>query len=447
MELYEWQDFPEILAGRVMPRDKVVNDLTKMLAWRNKWINPTRSWGPWRNLPAEDAMGLFYRALGMIPPELVLTCKSPAAFAMVNSLICTYGFCYCTRSELRRRLREEVWVRNEPGCWGPWPLTVLGDVSFQLRRVGEIRPGRNVQRRFESKKLPHDRYHTLQSRWNTLFRGTSLADLFQPRNTFPWLNATHDILSVHRRRFVKVAADMPGFEVGLRNGFVHKTECAIMASYCFKQGASFAGDKIDRTMCNVMRRFSDWAMYQNIAVVCEFPTTSLVNATGNSHSVDGFAVKWGDGFTVRALDGIGAPEWAFDPQTFTAHNVRKVPNVELRRRLIDKMGIGRYVEDLGGFEVDITGPKNKLVGLRSARLLRLPASTNQDEIYIVEVVNSTPEPDGTYNLYHLPIDPSCYGGRAGREVLAAVASTWREFGNRDQLHFARPEDYAPLVES
>jgi hypothetical protein len=64
---------------------------------------------------------------------------------------------------------------------------------------------------------------------------------------------------------------------------------------------------------------------------------------------------------------------------------------------------------------------------------------------MVDVLNSTPEPDGTVKRYQLRVDPNAYDGEASRDCLAAVASTWRMPDG--SLAFKRPQDYAPVFES
>ena len=63
----------------------------------------------------------------------------------------------------------------------------------------------------------------------------------------------------------------------------------------------------------------------------------------------------------------------------------------------------------------------------------------------MDLLNSTPEPDGTVKRYLLRVDPNAYGGEASRFIHAAVASTWR---NADgSLTFSDWRDYDPDAES
>jgi hypothetical protein len=63
----------------------------------------------------------------------------------------------------------------------------------------------------------------------------------------------------------------------------------------------------------------------------------------------------------------------------------------------------------------------------------------------VDLLNSTPEPNGEVKRYMLRVDPKAYDGEAELNVHAAAASTWR---NADgSLTYQNWRDYAPDAES
>jgi hypothetical protein len=83
-------------------------------------------------------------------------------------------------------------------------------------------------------------------------------------------------------------------------------------------------------------------------------------------------------------------------------------------------------------------------GLRSAKLLRKQVPDDEPIVY-VDLLNSTPEPDGTTKRYMLRVDPNAYAGDAQTNIQAAAASTWR---NADgSLAYRNWRDYAPAAES
>ena len=129
------------------------------------------------------------------------------------------------------------------------------------------------------------------------------------------------------------------------------------------------------------------------------------------------------------------------PDWITLDHIKSECNAEVRRVMIERYGYERYCRDAGMKLVDECRSDHKLVGLRTAKLWR------DGELTLIDLLNSTPEPDGSVKRYVLSVDGDCYDGRAGRECIAAVASTWRKRSDPAQLFFETPEQYAPVAES
>ena len=71
---------------------------------------------------------------------------------------------------------------------------------------------------------------------------------------------------------------------------------------------------------------------------------------------------------------------------------------------------------------------------------------DDEPIIYADLLNSTPEPDGTVKRYMLRVDPNAYGGEASRNVHAAAASTWRN-STSGELTYRDWRDYVPAAES
>jgi hypothetical protein len=99
----------------------------------------------------------------------------------------------------------------------------------------------------------------------------------------------------------------------------------------------------------------------------------------------------------------------------------------------DKFGT-LYIQDWGNaFSNSFTMWRSERRGLRP--------------ICRLKVINRSPEPDGTYRIYWLPINPDLYGGEAGRSAHAASASTWRTKPAGKDLFFEDWRDYDPRIET
>lgn len=163
------------------------------------------------------------------------------------------------------------------------------------------------------------------------------------------------------------------------------------------------------------------------------------------HSNFRAAVEWPDGWGPYVIHGVRVTrQIVVAPETLTIAQIEGETNAEVRRIMIDRFGPKRYLEESGAQVVEELPETHYIVGFRTARLLRKEVP-GDETIYMIDVLNSTPEPDGTIKRYQLRVDGSQYGGQASRDCLAAIASTWRLPDG--SLAFKRPQNYAPVFES
>ncbi|GAA2750945.1 hypothetical protein GCM10010440_61270 [Kitasatospora cinereorecta] len=87
----------------------------------------------------------------------------------------------------------------------------------------------------------------------------------------------------------------------------------------------------------------------------------------------------------------------------TPERIRAEENAELRRVMLEHYGFDRYLADSGAEPVhrDDTGVLWRVV---------LP---DDEPVVMVEVVNATAEPDGTFRTYWLRVPPATRTARAG----------------------------------
>jgi hypothetical protein len=166
------------------------------------------------------------------------------------------------------------------------------------------------------------------------------------------------------------------------------------------------------------------------------------------HCTTGPSVRYRDGWMVHSLRGVRVPGDVIDDLAkLTAERIDAEPNAEVRRVLIEHYGPERFVVDSGAEVVDqdIEQP-----GDRARRLLRKLGRDGHPDLLMLEVLNATPEPDGTRKRYYLKPHPELRQLRRGAggqvEVFGepqkltchnAVAST---FGRRG-------ENWAPVIET
>jgi hypothetical protein len=162
-----------------------------------------------------------------------------------------------------------------------------------------------------------------------------------------------------------------------------------------------------------------WWPFERVALLTERPVLLRRDSQHRLHHPDGPAAAYPDGFAVHAWHGMPVtPELTATLANLTVERIQAEVNAELRRVMIEHYGEERYLRDVGGRLLDSDD---------SGTLWHLPVP-GDEPLVMVEVVNATPEPDGTRRRYWLRVPPSI------RSARAAVAWT---FG-------LEPEEYQPL---
>lgn len=186
-------------------------------------------------------------------------------------------------------------------------------------------------------------------------------------------------------------------------------------------------------------------MHEEFCMVSDFPCRLKVDDQNRPHCADGPSHEWRDGWRLYHWHGVRIDGQIIEaPETLTVRQIESESNAEIRRVMIERYGPKRYLTDSGATIVQELPADHYIVGLRTARLLRKEVPEDEP-IIMIDLLNSTPEPDGTVKRYLLRVQPDAYDGEASRDCLAAVASTWRMPDGA--LAFKRPQDYAPVFES
>jgi hypothetical protein len=198
-----------------------------------------------------------------------------------------------------------------------------------------------------------------------------------------------------------------------------------------------------------------WYPHRDFLIVCEPPQEIHLDdpvriRARRVHRMGGPAISWPDGWGIHAVHGVRVPRWVAEhPQTITPGKIERERNAEVCRVMLDLYGWGRYMADCRAQVVDQALQDHAIMGLRGARLLRKELPDEPEPIVYLDMVNSTPEPDGTYRRYLERVDPKAYGGDAGRLCHAAMASRWHHRDEQGKLRrtFERWQDYQPQAES
>ncbi|MFF9072654.1 DUF6745 domain-containing protein [Streptomyces sp. NPDC014735] len=165
------------------------------------------------------------------------------------------------------------------------------------------------------------------------------------------------------------------------------------------------GDRLDG-LAEVARNAGWWWPYERVVVISERPEALHRDEAGRLDRGDGPALAYRDGFALHAWRGMPVPaEFLAELNTLTPRRIREEENAELRRVMLEFYGYDRYLTESGAEPVhrDETG------------VLWRIALDGDEDVVMVEVVNSTPEPDGTHRTYWLRVPP---GMRTAKDGVA-----------------------------
>jgi hypothetical protein len=175
-------------------------------------------------------------------------------------------------------------------------------------------------------------------------------------------------------------------------------------------------------LARVARSAGWWWPYERAVVLTERPLAVHRDNVGRLHHGDGPALSYPDGWELYAWRGMPiAPEVAAELPNLTVARIQAEDNAEVRRVMLEYFGFDRYLRECDAKKVqtDETG------------ILWRVDLPNDEPLVMVEVVNATPEPDGTRRTYFLRVPPNTRTARAG------VAWT---FGLTE-------EEYSPLLQT
>jgi hypothetical protein len=178
-----------------------------------------------------------------------------------------------------------------------------------------------------------------------------------------------------------------------------------------------------------------WAIpCRDICFISERHNTLQRDERGRLHCEDGPAVTYPDGWAIYAIHGVRVPEWIIeDSGKISVEKIDSAANSEIQRVMIERFGWERYSAECQANIIDHDERWGTLYRTKSGCLF-------------VRVINGSPEPDGSFRKYILPVadnceplpDPDSPSGRLGEPqeltALNAVASTYG----------LRGEEYAKL---
>jgi len=163
------------------------------------------------------------------------------------------------------------------------------------------------------------------------------------------------------------------------------------------------GVKLRSDTADTFRIFLDlcqscmWAYaFRGAVIACDRPAAIHRDKIGRLHNTSGPAMAFRDGWTIHAVHGVRVPGWIIEqPSRITVATIESEQNSEIKRVMIERFGWDRYAQESGAEVVDHDE--------RWGTLYRRVAGT--EPILWLGVINRSPEPDGSFRRYVLPVHP------------------------------------------
>ena len=452
---------PDFASGDLTPDEK-----SRMDAHANLWIERAYRTAPIDPDKIIPAIRGIYSAAGMNAPRVVIV-PSPIVLAFA------YGLSAAILWARKNPTLQATWQATEQATWQATRQATLqatrqateqatGQATGQATRQATRRAteqatlqatGQATRRATEQATWQATGQATEQATWQATWQATLQATLQATDQATGQATEQEETTALVAGFF----ANCDAFGVDR----VFASACANNWYVAYQGGNMWAGydaylsaaRDVLKLKLPVHEKYGHWetaaieggfrVMHEEFSMVCDFPEIISRDSQNRPHSNTGPSHRWRDGWSLYHIHGVRVPEYVVTrPQEITIGLIRSETNAEVRRVMIGRYGYSRYCKDAGLTLVDSRSADDPLVGLRTAKLWRDDANG----ICLLDVLNSTPEPDGTTKRYTLAVDADAYGGRAGKDVLAAAASTWRR-ANDYSLVFAKPEDYAPVIET
>ena len=127
-------------------------------------------------------------------------------------------------------------------------------------------------------------------------------------------------------------------------------------------------------------------LHEEFCIVSDFPVEIHKDSENRPHNDIGPSHRWRDGWSLWYIHGVRVTEQiVMRPQTLTIAQIDTEQNAEVRRVMMERFGMSRYIIESG----------SKVQHRDDFGLLYRREIANDEPLVMVRVLNATPEPDGS----------------------------------------------------
>lgn len=304
--------------------------------------------------------------------------------------------------------------------WFGSPLAAtIAIATLQADRQGEVQVGRSVRSLVRTRPWAKARAELTAELGVTGFPRHWLAATRRP-----WQQLVDQIAAPLRTRLNGQFAAENGplsrpCQIALLDVILGQHDAAWLGAFDAVPRGAPSADLAGLAM--VARSAGWWWAFENVAVLSERSAEIHRDNLGRLHRGDGPALSYPDGYALHSWRGMPIPpEVAAELPTLTIDRIQAETNAEVRRVMLEHFGFDRYLRESGAvkqqsdeygilWRVDIPG---------------------DEALVMVEVINSTAEPDGSFRTYFLRVPPQTQTARSG--VAWTFALTEEEYSPLQQ---------------
>lgn len=369
----------------------------------DKWLTYARRTGPSDQELAEAGVHDIYQGLGLSAPQIIWLPSPLAGLFAVLQL--------CSEENDNRHIEVFNTLLRSPAILDSGPE--LFDIQYstemavrRLRRMGPFRP------------LPK---HRVGSPGGSEFRGLANGEdlIDQPFNqvgvqVFGALHAIgrRMVMDASIETVLKSVYILDGqmsVNVAVGSMLMGQFDVAWLVGNEFWSAKGESSRLLDQRavgLTKVAQSTAFWWPLEGVAVMTQRPTFMQFDETGRLHCETGPAVAWADQFKLWYWHGVHVPQRLVEG-TLTAMEVLKLPNVEVRRCAVERMGWGWLIKEanLGPMGPSVPDPGNPGHELT---LYSVPAQFYDTEINVLVCDNGTIERDGTRRRFGLTVPANIF---------------------------------------
>jgi uncharacterized protein DUF6745 len=355
-----------------------------------QWADAQLSCEPANRSAAEEGVRLAYATAGLSPPERVVWCEGPLEITdALRRVSSTDRVGSNVKAQVFDHVRQKVGIFAEVFC---------SDVIAATARLTDDAPGRAPMHGYGACRA-------VSAAVNRIVRDAASVDLATLT-----IRARHALIRLRGMPRVLPRGSFEEVAVG-PNDFA----CLGPYAYLHDVLAWREPAQLMRGWWTIGESAGWIAPYEHVCWICERPSALHWDTRGRLHCLEGPALGYRDGWCVHAWKSVEVPAWMIEhPELITPARIDDTFDPVLRNSMIEIMTPERFVK---------TGIVSKVAEDETGVLWRKSWSFRGVTVgswCAVEVVNGTPEPDGSRRHYFCACRRAC--GLRARPWLGPMGS-------------------------